>query len=341
MTKQATSSQSSRRIAAFLSCTFPVFVLTFALTESWSKELFQNQPVQANQFEIKSSVNEVLLQITVRDRAGNLVGQLNKNNFQIYEDGVPQQIDSFSHEDIPVTVGLVVDNSGSMKPKRPEVNTSALAFVRSSNSQDEMFVVNFDDSVSFGLPRNTSFTDQQDQLKLALSSTEPSGRTALYDAVFDAVVHLKKGSYEKKALIVVSDGGDNASKHSLPETIALAVKSDAMIYTIGLFDLDDPDRNPHVLKEIAKATGGDAFFPESTRDVLTICERIALEIRSQYTVTYVSSNKKQDGSHRSIKVKINAPDRGHLMVRARGGYYAPLNTESKRESIVPHYESSN
>jgi len=328
-------------MAALLSCTFAVFVLIFALTASWSQELFQKQPVQENQFEIKSSVNEVLVHVTVRDRAGNLVGLLKKDNFQVYEDGIPQQIDYFSHEDLPVTVGLVVDNSGSMKPKRPEVNTSTLAFVRSSNPQDEMFVVNFNDGVSFGLPRNMPFTDQQDQLKLALSSTEATGRTALYDAISDAVAHLKQGSHDKKAIIVVSDGGDNASKHSLPETMTLAMKSDAMIYTIGIFDMDDIDRNPHVLKELAKATGGDAFFPESTKDVLEICQRIAFEIRNQYTITYVSSNKKQDGSHRSIKVKVEAPDHGHLMVRARSGYYAPLNAALKQKSMAPFYASAN
>ncbi len=314
--------------------------MIFTLTASWSKELIQKQPVQENQFEIKSSVNEVLVHVTVRDRAGNLVGLLKKDNFQVYEDGIPQQIDYFSHEDLPVTVGLVVDNSGSMKPKRPEVNTSTLAFVRSSNPQDEMFVVNFNDGVSFGLPRNMPFTDQQDQLKWALSSTEATGRTALYDAISDAVAHLKQGSHDKKAIVVVSDGGDNASKHSLSETMTLAVKSDAMIYTIGIFDMDDLDRNPHVLKELAKATGGDAFFPESTKDVLEICQRIAFEIRNQYTITYVSSNKKQDGSHRSIKVKVEEPDHGRLMVRARSGYYAPLNAALKQKSMAPYYASS-
>lgn len=340
MKEQARPSPSNRRIAVFLSCTIPVFVLIFTLTASWSKELIQKQPVQENQFEIKSSVNEVLVHVTVRDRAGNLVGLLKKDNFQVYEDGIPQQIDYFSHEDLPVTVGLVVDNSGSMKPKRPEVNTSTLAFVRSSNPQDEMFVVNFNDGVSFGLPRNMPFTDQQDQLKWALSSTEATGRTALYDAISDAVAHLKQGSHDKKAIVVVSDGGDNASKHSLSETMTLAVKSDAMIYTIGIFDMDDLDRNPHVLKELAKATGGDAFFPESTKDVLEICQRIAFEIRNQYTITYVSSNKKQDGSHRSIKVKVEEPDHGRLMVRARSGYYAPLNAALKQKSMAPYYASS-
>lgn len=341
MGEQSNPSRSIGRITGAIFCAISVIALTTVLIPSWSKELSQNQPAQANQFEIKSSVNEVLLHMTVRDRDGNLVGQLDKDDFRIYEDGVLQQIDSFSHEDIPVTVGLVVDNSGSMKPKRPEVVAATLAFVRSSNSLDEMFVVNFNEDVSFGLPRDTPFTDQPDQLKLALSNVEATGRTALYDAVSDAVGHLRQGSHDKKALVVVSDGGDNASKHSLPETMALAVRSDAMIYTIGLFDLDDPERNPHALKELAKATGGDSFFPESTKDVLTICERIALEIRNQYTVTYISSNKKSDGSYRRIKVKRSAPDRRRLMVRARSGYYAPSNNESKRGSEVPHDESSN
>ena len=238
-------------------------------------------------------------------------------------------------------MGLVVDNSGSMRSKRPEVIAAALAFVRSSNLQDEMFVVNFNDSASFGLPRNMPFTDQPDQLKSALSDVEATGKTALYDAISDAVEHLRQGFHDKKALIVVSDGGDNASRHTLSETMAAAVKSDAIIYTIGVFDQDDPDRNPHVLKRLADATGGEAFLPESIKDVQTICERIALEIRNQYTVTYISSNKKQDGSYRKIKVKVDAPDRGHLMVRARPGYYAPPNTEAKWESKAPRYANAN
>jgi Ca-activated chloride channel homolog len=341
MRERSKSSSSIRKVASVVACGILAAGLTVALSTSWSKDISQNQPSQPSQFEIKSNVNVVLVHMTARDRDGNLAGQLDKDNFQIYEDGVLQQIESFSHEDVPVTVGLVVDNSGSMKPKRSEVIAATLAFVRSSNSQDEMFVVNFSDGVSFGLPRSTPFTDQPDQLKLALSSVEPIGKTALYDAVYSAVRHLKQGSHDKKALVVVSDGGDNASRHTLSETMALAVKSDAMIYSIGVFDLDDPDRNPHVLKEVAKSTGGDAFFPESTRDVRTICERIALEIRNQYTVTYISSNKKQDGTYRSIKVKVSAPDRGHLKVRARSGYYAPSNTESKRESKAHGNESSN
>ena len=188
-----------------------------------------------------------------------MVSGLHKEDFQVYENGVLQQIEHFSHEDIPVTVGLVLDNSASMRPKRSEVIAAAMAFARSSNPQDQMFVVNFNEHVSFGLPANTPFTDQTAQLADALSKFHANGETALYDAVAAALDHLKQGNRDKKVLIVISDGGDNASKHNLGQIMAGAGQSDAIIYTIGLFDEDDPDRNPHVLKQLAKDTGGDSF----------------------------------------------------------------------------------
>ena len=340
MRMRGKSPEGIRRRSPLAYCAIPAIVFAIALATAWSRDLSQATSASNSQFTIKSNVDVVLLHMAVRDRDGNLVGQLHKDDFQIYEDRVPQEIESFSHEDVPVTVGLVVDNSGSMKTKRPEVVAAALAFVRSSNPRDEMFVVNFNDVVSFGLPRNLPFTDQPDQLSVALSSAEPEGRTALYDAISYAIGHLKQGNHDKKALIVVSDGGDNISKYTLSETMALAVKSDAMIYTIGLFDLDDFDRNPRVLKELAKATGGDSFFPHSIKEVRTICESIALEIRNQYTITYKSSNQKQDGSYRSIKVKVHGLDHGHLVVRARSGYYAPSNSESKWGFKASRHESS-
>ena len=163
-------------------------------------------------FTISVSVDMVVLHATVRDRRGILVSGLGKDDFQVYEDGVLQQIESFSHEDIPVTVGLVVDNSGSMRPKRSEVIAASLAFARSSNAEDQIFVVSFNEKVSFGLPADTPFTDKVDQLESALSKTAADGQTALYDAVAAALDHLKKGDRDKKVLIVISDGGDNASK---------------------------------------------------------------------------------------------------------------------------------
>jgi len=266
----------------------------------------------------------VVLHASVRNRKGILVSGLDKDKFQVYEDGVPQQIEYFSHEDVPVTVGLVVDDSGSMRPKRPEVIAAALAFARSSNPEDQMFAVSFNEKVSFGLPEDQPFTDKGVQLEAALSRSAAAGMTALYDAVAAALEHLKKGNRDKKVLLVVSDGGDNASQHTLAQVMAMAGQPDAIIYTIGLFDRQDPDRNPRVLKQFAKATGGEAFLPESLADVTPICERIAHDIRNQYTIVYAPTNGKQDGTYRVIQVKAGAKDRGRLLVRTRAGYYAPL-----------------
>jgi VWFA-related protein len=274
-------------------------------------------------YRISVNVDVVVLHATAQNHKGVLVAGLGKDDFQIYEDGVPQPIKYFSHEDIPVTVGLVVDNSSSMRSKRADVIAAGLAFARSSNPQDQMFVINFNEKVSFGLPENVVFTDQVPQLEIALAKLTPDGETALYDAVMTALDHLKKGNRDKKVLIVISDGGDNASKHKLAEITAAAGQPDAIIYTIGIFDEQDGDRNPGVLKRLAKDTGGESFLPESLKEVVPICERIAHEIRNQYTLAYVPTNRKRDGTYRVIQVKASAPGQGHLSVRARTGYFAP------------------
>jgi Ca-activated chloride channel family protein len=286
----------------------------------------QSSPPQSKQpddYIIGVNVDMVVLQATAFGHDGALVSGLGKDNFQIYEDGALQPIKHFSHEDIPVTVGLVIDNSGSMRPKRHDVIAAALAFARSSNPQDQMFVVNFNERVSFGLPNTVPFTDQVAQLEVALSRIDADGQTALYDAVAAALEHLKQGNRDKKVLIIISDGGDNASQHNLARTMAMARQSDAIIYTIGIFDEDDEDRNPHVLKELAKDTGGEAFLPESLKDLAPICERIAHDIRNQYTLAYVPTNRKRDGTYRAIQVKASGQGRGRLSVRTRTGYFAP------------------
>ncbi len=269
----------------------------------------------------------VVLNATVVNRKGELVSGLGQGDFRVYEDGLLQEVTSFSHEDIPVTVGLVVDNSGSMRSKRPEVIFAALAFARSSNAEDQMFVVSFNESVSFGLPDDTPFTDKEAQLKAALSRIAANGKTALYDAVAAALEHLKKGNRDKKVLIVISDGGDNASTRKLAEIMAMAAQSDAIVYTIGVFDETDPDRNPGVLKQLAKTTGGQAFFPESVKEVFPICNQIARDIRNQYSLAYLPKNVKQDGTYRVIQVDAGTPGRKRLSVRTRAGYYAPLTPE--------------
>jgi len=262
------------------------------------------------------------LHSTTQDRHGNLVSGLGKTNFRIYEDGVLQTIKYFSHEDIPVTVGLVVDNSGSMGSKRADVIAAALAFARSSNPQDQMFVVNFNEKVSFGLPNNVLFTDKAVQLELALSRIAADGETTLYDAVAAALDHLKQGDRDRKVLIVISDGGDNASKHTLAEIMTAAGQPDATIYTIGIFDEGDGDSNPHVLKRLARTTGGEVFFPQSSKDVLSICERIAHDIRNQYTLAYVPTNRKRDGTYRGLRVEATTTSGRHLAARTRTGYFA-------------------
>ena len=295
---------------------------------------------EGDPYTISVSVGTVVLNATVRDRKGILVSDLVKEDFQVYEDGILQQIDCFSHEDIPVTVGLVVDNSGTMRPKRPEVIAAALAFAHSSNSADQMFVVNFNENVSFSLPDNLPFTDKAAQLEIALSRIAADGMTALYDAVAAALDHLKKGDRDKKVLIVISDGEDNASKLNLDRLLAMAGQSDAIIYTIGIFDENNPDRNPRALKRLANATGGEAFLPGSAKNVVPICERIAHDIRNQYSITYLPTNKKQDGSFRVIQMTAGARDGRRLSVRTRAGYYAPLKSESLPTSEQP-YEDAN
>ena len=176
----------------------------------------------AEEYTLTLNANMVLLSATVVDRHNALVAGLNKDDFRIYEDGVPQPIQSFSHEDIPVTAGILVDNSQSMGPKRADVIAAAMAFARSSNPQDQMFVVNFSDYVSLGLPGNTPFTDSPEKLLLALSAIRSIGRTALYDGIAVGLNHLRQGNREKKVLILLTDGGDTASKLTLPQILALA-----------------------------------------------------------------------------------------------------------------------
>ncbi|MGA2725483.1 MAG: VWA domain-containing protein [Bryobacteraceae bacterium] len=267
-------------------------------------------------------VNLVVLHAIVRDRKGGLASGLPKENFHVFENGAPQEVRVFQHEDVPVAVGLIVDNSGSMGPKRKDVTAAALAFVRSSNPRDEMFVVNFNERVSFGLPDTQLFSASAAELERALNGVRANGKTALYDAIDDGLAHLRQATPDKKVLIVISDGGDNASRHTLGQVLEGVERSDAIVYTVGLFDEFDAGRNPAVLRRIARATGGEAFLPEETSRVVPICERIAQDIRNQYTVGYMPSNRKLDNSYRTISVTATGQHGEKLLVRTRAGYIA-------------------
>ena len=296
------------------------------LTMAIACAAYQAPPVvqdpAANSFRISVDVPLVVLHATVTGRQGSLVGNLGEQDFQVYENGVPQRIQLFKNEDIPVAVGLVIDHSTSMRPKLPEVTAAARAFVRSSNREDQIFVVNFNEVASLGLPPPIRFTDSSAELEYAISDDSARGQTALYDAIAKALEQLETASRDKKVLIVVSDGGDNASKRKLDEVMKLIERSSAVIYTVGVFDQSDEDRNPGVLNRLARATGGEAFLPGEGGEVVANCERIARDIRHQYIVGYTPSNPVRDGSYRTIRVLARSKGQGKLSVRTRTGYIA-------------------
>jgi VWFA-related protein len=292
------------------------------------------QANQAGPYAIRTNVDLVVLRASVRDHKGAPVSGLTQEDFQVYEDKVPQQIESFSHEDVPVTVGLVIDNSGSMRPKHPDVIAAALAFARSSNPEDQIFVVNFNEHVSMGLPANMPFTNDALQLERALSSHAISGMTALYDAITVGLEQLQKGKWDKKVLIVISDDGDNASSHTLSQILSMVNQSSAILYTMGIFDANDDDRNPRVLKQLSRISGGESFFPESLDEILPISQQIAHDIRNQYTISYAPANRKSDGTYRAIEVKARkTASRGRLSVNTRAGYSAPLSPSPASDTM--------
>jgi VWFA-related protein len=279
-------------------------------------------PQEPQPYRISVDVHLVLLNATVRDAKGRFASDLQEQDFEVYEDGVLQSIRLFRHEDIPVTVGLVVDHSGSMQPKLGDVIAAARTFVLSSSPEDEMFVVNFNEHVTLGLPDWLPFTNRSEDLTAAVANAPAKGMTALYDAVFVARKRLQAGAREKKVLVVISDGGDNASVHTLAEVLRMAGQSTILVYTVGIFDEVDEDRNPVVLRRLAAATGGEAFFPTKTTEAVAICGRIARDIRNQYTIGYVSSAAPQPGVYRAIRVVAKQAQYSKLSVRTRDGYIA-------------------
>ena len=276
-----------------------------------------------NQAAIRVTVNLVDVPVSVTNSQGQFISGLAQENFRVYENGVPQKITAFQDEDNPVTVGLLVDHSGSMRPNLPEVTAAAIAFAQSSNPEDEMFVVDFNDIVSLVLPAATPFTSDFRDLEKAVSGVNADGRTALNDAILVALDHLRSAHRDRQALIIVSDGGDNASQHKFDQVLSAARASKASIYSIGIFGANQADQNPKMLEKLANATGGRAYFPLSTKEVSSICTQIARDIREQYTLGYSPSNAAMDGSYRKIEVKVDAPKHEKAHVRTRPGYVSP------------------
>jgi VWFA-related protein len=275
---------------------------------------------QGDVFVFRKEVDEVTLHATVVDDHNRLITNLTKNDFTVFEDGKPQRITSFRNEDIPVAMGIVIDNSGSMREKRPAVNAAAINLVQSSNPQDLVFVVNFNEDYFL----DQDYTAKIPKLKDALERIESRGGTALYDAVVASSDHLKKsGALEKKVLLVVTDGEDNASRESLEQALRrLEEKNGPTVYTIGLLQEERSKRARRALREMAEDTGGVAFFPKDLSEVQAITSQIAHDIRNQYTIQYKPSTPQSVGGYRTVKVEANAKGYKRLQVRTRSGYYA-------------------
>ncbi|MGC2448027.1 MAG: VWA domain-containing protein [Candidatus Sulfotelmatobacter sp.] len=275
----------------------------------------------------RKDVDEVMLHATVVDDKQHIVTNLDRNAFTVFEDGKPQQIISFHHVDIPVAMGIVIDNSGSMREKRNKVNQAALNLVRSSNPQDEVFVVNFNDEQYL----DQDFTNDLRKLKEALEKIDARGGTALYDAVVASADHLKQnGRLEKKVLFVVTDGEDNASSETLEQAVKqLQQENGPSVYAIGILgDEEHPKRAKKALQIIADRTGGIAFFPKTLDEVDAISRSIAADIRNQYAIGYKPTTPKGAGGFRQIRVEAKAKGHGKMVVRTKSGYYAGVQTAS-------------
>jgi len=274
-----------------------------------------------DQYLFKKDVEEVMLYATVVDPHNRMVTNLNKNSFVVYEDGQPQQITSFRQEDVPVSIGILIDNSGSMRDKRAKVNQASLNFVRASNPQDEVFIVNFSDDAYI----DQDFTSNINLMKEALDHIDSRGGTALYDAVVASVAgpNAPVPRRDKRVLLVITDGEDNASRDSLEEAIR-RVQGDKgpTIYTIGILGDDrEAKRARRALERLSAETGGVAYFPKDLSEVDEISRAVAHDIRNQYTLGYKPSRPQSQGGFRNVKVEAH-DGRSKLQVRTRSGYFA-------------------
>jgi len=279
-------------------------------------------------FVIQTTSRLVLLDVSVKDAAGGFVSGLAKDNFKIFENGKPEEITQFADSDIPVTVGIAVDESGSMRHKRAHVVTAALVFIHDSNPKDEMFVVNFNEKARRGLPDDVLFTDNGPQLRSALFQGDPEGRTALYDAIELSLHQLEFGRQAKKTLIVISDGGDNHSLHTLEQVKQDVLSSLVTIYTVGIYDEDDTEKNEGVLKNLARVSGGMFYHPTTLEEIVPICRQIAKDIRTRYTIGYIPSAEGKLERH--IKVVAASTNHPKLTVRTRTGYIFSDNAAESR-----------
>jgi Ca-activated chloride channel family protein len=272
----------------------------------------------------RSDTRLVVCHTTVVDKSGRLITDLPAGAFTVFENEVQQPIRAVKREDVPVSMGLIIDNSGSMRDKRAKVEAAALALAKDSNKDDEVFIVNFNDEAFLDNPHGKDFTSDFKEMEEALTRIDSRGGTAMRDAIRMSIDHLKEKAHkEKKVLVVVTDGNDNSSVISLENLVKASQQADVLIYAVGLLSEEErreAKRAERALRDLAEATGGETFFPKEVGEVDRIAHQVARDIRSQYTITYSPTNAAMDGSYRKIRVAVNAT--GHPTVRTRSGYYA-------------------
>jgi Ca-activated chloride channel homolog len=269
----------------------------------------------------------VVLHVTVRDKKGAYVTGLTKDAFNVIEDGQAQTVSLFTDTDTPATIGLLIDSSGSMWQHRPVTIAGATSFATASHPEDEIFAIAFNEYVTPVLPTSSPFTSDGGLLRVALERNVASrGRTALYDAIAGGVEYLSRGTRERKVLVLLSDGGDNASRTTRDEAVHKSQASNAVIYTVGLIEPDSRDANPELLKELSMASGGEFYRPKDSKGIANVLDKIANDIRHTYTIGYTSTNTVRDGAYRTVRVVVTAPPSRPLVVRSRTGYRAGTST---------------
>lgn len=282
-------------------------------------------------YTIGVNVDLVVMYTSVFDKEGRFVAGLKKDGFRLYEDGVQQQIESFSQEDVPLSMGILLDLSGSMRGKIDRVNKAALEFIRASNPDDQVFLIGFNDEVEL----LQDFTSDIDEVTDSLDNAVVTGGTALYDALYLGVQKAQSGSKAKKAVVLISDGEDRDSYYKVDELVAKVQESDVQVFSVGFlndipkkglfdkFSKSTAEKARDALSRISEETGGKAYFPDKLADLHGIVAEIARELRSQYSLGYFSTNPARDGSFRRVKIEFKAPATGADHLRYRRGYYAP------------------
>lgn len=286
--------------------------------------LAQEQPI------FRAHADMVVVHALVEDGRGAAVPDLTRENFLVYEDNYPQQLSVFSAADAPATIGLLVDNSTSMAPKRELVVAAAVQFAELSNPQDEIFVLAFNEEIRAAWePRVIEESDISILRATLLDRISARGKTALYDALGNALDRFAQARHTRQVLVVISDGSDNASQLDRDVMLARIQGANAMIYTVVLHDPVDRDGDPGLLRRISRETGGESFTPRRIADVPGALEHIARDIRATYTLGYVPTNQARDGTMRKLRVVASHPDGRKLRVQTRGGYVAPRSVSPR------------